>query len=289
MEIRSDLPVLVAFKVRYHVLVSLLSFEEVFPEANFGLCCCALTGTCKKKLKSFLGIFFLGKALDGSSAHVWTKPCLFPCAWAISPCIFKLRTVRFEWLFQTLNTVSLRLRAEMVKLFRVLCLVHLLHSWPASSQLSDNRNRGTSLPVSCYLWLFSSHVKSLTAGEGMGWSPCGQLPQLTWVSKTGCCVAAGTFSIQKDDLCIVPTPIFCIPVWWLSLLWQIDLDSCLVCDFLCLVEQLAAVSGLMWCFVRARAEPCPVCPHLFSNLVGKSWILSCSMLFFLPGGHHLKT
>lgn len=120
MEIRSDLPVLVAFKVGYHVLVSLLSFEEVFPEANFGLCCCTLTGTCKKKLKSLLGIFFLSKALDGSSAHVWTKPCLFPCAWAISPCIFKLRTVRFEWLFQTLNTVSLRLRAEMVKLFRVL-------------------------------------------------------------------------------------------------------------------------------------------------------------------------
>lgn len=74
MEILSDLPVLVAFKVRYHVLVSLPSFEGAFLERSFGLycfhlqpiCCHALTGTYKKKLRSLLGISFIGKALDGS-------------------------------------------------------------------------------------------------------------------------------------------------------------------------------------------------------------------------------
>lgn len=59
MEILSGLPVLVVFEVRYHVLVSLPSFEGVFPERSFGLfcfhlqpiCCRALTGTYKKKLR----------------------------------------------------------------------------------------------------------------------------------------------------------------------------------------------------------------------------------------------
>ena len=74
MEILSDLPVLVAFKVRYHVLVSLPSFEGVFPERSFGLYCfhlqpihChAVTGTYKKKLRSLSGTSFIDKALDGS-------------------------------------------------------------------------------------------------------------------------------------------------------------------------------------------------------------------------------
>lgn len=59
MEILSGLPVLVVFEVRYHVLVSLPSFEGLFPERSFGLfcfhlqpiCCHALTGTYKKKLR----------------------------------------------------------------------------------------------------------------------------------------------------------------------------------------------------------------------------------------------
>lgn len=74
-------------------------------------CCHALTGTYKKKLRSLSDISFMGKTLDGSYILVRTKSCLFPCAWAISPCIFKLRTVRFEPFFRTC-TVTWRLNEE---------------------------------------------------------------------------------------------------------------------------------------------------------------------------------
>lgn len=46
MEILSDLAVLVALKVRHHVLVSLPSFEGVIPKRSFGLCCSHLQPIC---------------------------------------------------------------------------------------------------------------------------------------------------------------------------------------------------------------------------------------------------
>ena len=71
------------------------------------ICCHAPTGIYK--ISSPLGISFVGKALGGSCRLVWTKLHLLLCAWAISLCIFKLRTARFKLLFWTL-TMSLILR-----------------------------------------------------------------------------------------------------------------------------------------------------------------------------------
>lgn len=125
------------------------------------LCCHALIGTYKKKLRSLSDISFIAKTLNDHTV-IRTKSRLFPCAWAISPCIFKLRTVRFEPLSWTW-TVSWSLSEEQEKHSEQNCraassslLGVFAYSQPASSQFSKYCCHGTSLPTLCYVWLFSA-------------------------------------------------------------------------------------------------------------------------------------
>lgn len=175
MEILSDLPVLVAFTARYHVLASLSAFEGLFPERSFGLycfclqpiCCRAPTGTYKKKLRSLLDISFTVKALDCSYILVWTKPCLFHVP-GQSPHASLSWELQGWSCFLWASGKREASRANLSELFWAVCLVCLLYNQPAaSSQASENCCHGTGLPISCFSWLFSSHTIILTAGEGM--------------------------------------------------------------------------------------------------------------------------
>lgn len=209
-------PLLVAFTAKYHGLIFLSSFEGVFPGRNFGLhcfhlqpiCCYALTGTYKKKPRSLLGISFTGQALDHPSILLWAKPCLFLCVCTISPCIFKLRISRFELLFLNQNSVFEPQGRE--KHWEQTCQSYSELSVCCvccrASQQQAHKSVETVVTEqvfqSCFSWLFSSHTVILSAGEGMAWSHSGWLPfnlYLFWsqMSKTGCCVAAGTFSEQS--------------------------------------------------------------------------------------------